>query len=1009
MRKYRSSLFLVLAIAILAACGGELHAGKAPPRAIEGVLDLSDWDFEEDGVVRLNGEWEFYWEQLLESGDFSGERQPARTGFYRVPSLWNDYPIEGKKFPGDGYATFRLKVELGDPQQVHALRIMVMSTAYRIWVDGVFLASNGQVGTSPETSIPQSLPQTVIFRPDGSTADIVLQISNFAHRKGGFWDVVELGVEKQIHQKQKLKQAYEGFLFGSLLIMAFYHFGLFGLRRKDPSTLYFGLFCLLIGARVLVTGECFLIVFFPDFDWEVAFKIEYLSFYLGVPLFTAFIGSLFPDGFSGKILKTSLALGALFGLVVLCTPARIYSHTLITYQVITLSIGLYLIYSLFLSLFEKREGAALFVGGTFVLFLTVINDMLFAQLVVHTGYLVPFGLFIFICAQSLVSSMRFSRAFSTVEMQSVELLEANTALEKEVKERKRIEGELRQGESELRRYRDQLEGLVVRRTASLEETNKLLQQEVVEHEQTEEALRESEEKYRELVENINEVLYSTDESGVLTYISPVVESITGHLPSELIGRSISEFIHPRDLRRMRRRFEGIFVGEFRSNEYRVPTKSGEIRWIQTSSRPIMEGERVVGVQGMLIDITERKRAEEERGRLEARIQQADKMEALGNLAGGVAHDLNNILAGVIGFPELMLMDLPEDSPLREPLQVIKSSGERAAETVQDLLTLARRGVSVREVVSANDVISDLLKSPEFARLKLLHPEMEVETNLEDDLLNILGSPLHLSKSLINLVANGAEAMPEGGSLSLTTENRYLDRPVKGYDDVEEGDYVVIEVADTGTGISPEDMERIFEPFYTKKQMGRSGSGLGMTVVWGTVKDYDGYIELWSEEGKGTVLTLFFPVTRQELSQKQSGVPIEDYSGSGESILVVDDVEEQRKLALGILTRLGYEVATVASGEEAVEYLQESSVDLLVLDMIMDPGMDGLDTYRGILERHPGQKAVIASGFSETERVEEAQRLGAGAYVKKPYLMEKLGMAVRAELDSVNPGPVSEEL
>ncbi|MBT4502451.1 MAG: 7TM-DISM domain-containing protein, partial [Gemmatimonadetes bacterium] len=291
MRKYRSSLFLVLAIAILAACGGELHAGKAPPRAIEGVLDLSDWDFEEDGVVRLNGEWEFYWEQLLESGDFSGERQPARTGFYRVPSLWNDYPIEGKKFPGDGYATFRLKVELGDPQQVHALRIMVMSTAYRIWVDGVFLASNGQVGTSPETSIPQSLPQTVIFRPDGSTADIVLQISNFAHRKGGFWDVVELGVEKQIHQKQKLKQAYEGFLFGSLLIMAFYHFGLFGLRRKDPSTLYFGLFCLLIGARVLVTGECFLIVFFPDFDWEVAFKIEYLSFYLGVPLFTAFIGS----------------------------------------------------------------------------------------------------------------------------------------------------------------------------------------------------------------------------------------------------------------------------------------------------------------------------------------------------------------------------------------------------------------------------------------------------------------------------------------------------------------------------------------------------------------------------------------------------------------------------------------------------------------------------------------------------------------------------------------------
>lgn len=1009
MSKHRSPLFLVLAIAILAACGEELHAGKAPPRAIEGVLDLSDWDFEEDGIVRLNGEWEFYWEQLLEPGDFSGGRQPGRTGFYRVPSLWNDYPIEGVKFPGDGYATFRLRVELGEPQEVHALRLMVMSTAYRIWVDGVLLSSNGQVGESPETSIPQSLPQIAMFRPDESTVDIVLQISNFHHRKGGFWDVIELGEEKQIHQRQRLKQAYEGFLFGSLLIMAFYHFGLFGLRRQDPSTLYFGLFCLLVGARVLVTGECFLIILFPNFNWELAFKIEYLAFYLGVPLFTAFIGSLFPDEFSRKILKGSLVLGVLFSLVVLCTSARIFSHTLMTYQAITLSISLYLIYSLIRSLFARKEGAALFVGGTFVLFLTVINDMLFAQLVVFTGYLVPFGLFIFICAQSLATSMRFSRTFSTVEMQSAELKETNTALGKEITERKRIEGELRQSEHELRRYRDQLEELVVRRTASLEKANEQLQQVVGEHERTEEALRESEEKYRELVENINEVLYSTDEDGVLTYISPAVESITGHLPSEVIGRSISEFIHPDDLPRMRERFQKVFSGDLRSNEYRISTKSGEIRWIQTSSRPVREEDRMIGVQGVLIDITERKRAEEERERLEARIQQADKMEALGNLAGGVAHDLNNILAGVIGFPELMLMDLPEDSPLREPLQVIKKSGERAAETVQDLLTLARRGVSVREVVNVNDVISELLRSPEFARLELFHPEVEVETNLGEDLLNILGSPLHLSKSLMNLAANAAEAMPEGGRLTLATANRYLDRPIKGYDDVEEGDYVVIEVADTGTGISAEDMERIFEPFYTKKQMGRSGSGLGMTVVWGTVKDHDGYIELSSEEGKGTALTLFFPVTRQELSQDRPGLSIEDYSGSGESILVVDDVEEQRMLASGILTRLGYSVATVASGEEAVEYLQNRSVDLLVLDMIMDPGIDGLDTYRGILERHPGQKAIIASGFSETERVEEAQRLGAGAYVKKPYLVEKLGMAVRVELDSVNPEPVPEEL
>ncbi len=316
------------------------------------------------------------------------------------------------------------------------------------------------------------------------------------------------------------------------------------------------------------------------------------------------------------------------------------------------------------------------------------------------------------------------------------------------------------------------------------------------------------------------------------------------------------------------------------------------------------------------------------------------------------------------------------------------------------MTLARRGVPVSVVVNLNDVISEYLKSPEYAKLRSYHPEVEVETDLATDLLNILGSPVHLSKAMMNLVSNATEAMPAGGKLSISTENRYLDRPVKGYDDVEEGDYIVVSIADTGTGISPEEMERIFEPFYTKKVMGRSGTGLGMTVVWGTVKDHNGYIDLQSRVEEGTTCTLYFPLTRQELTRESSSLS-EEHTGKGESILVVDDVEEQRHLSSAILSESGYSVATVGSGEEAVEYLQEHAVDLLILDMIMDPGMDGLDTYRRILELRPGQKAIIASGFSETGRVKEAQRLGAGAYVRKPYLLGKLRMAVRHELDELD--------
>ncbi len=397
-------------------------------------------------------------------------------------------------------------------------------------------------------------------------------------------------------------------------------------------------------------------------------------------------------------------------------------------------------------------------------------------------------------------------------------------------------------------------------------------------------------------------------------------------------------------------------------------------------------------------LQERKRAQEERAKLEAQLQRAQKMEAIGTLAGGVAHDLNNILAGLVSYPELILMDLPEDSPLRKPILTIQKSGEKAATIVEDLLTLARRGVAVTEVVNLNSIIAEYLISPEYEKLGDFHPNAQVESNLEEGLLNILGSPVHLSKSVMNLVSNAAEAMPIGGKISISTENQYIDRPVIGYDHVKEGDYVVLRVSDTGVGISKKDRERIFEPFYTKKVMGRSGTGLGMTVVWGTLKDHNGYIDIQSTKGKGTTFTLYFPVTRKELPKDKSLLAIEDYMAKGESILVVDDVKEQREIASTMLKRLGYSVTSVSSGEEAVDYLKDNSADLLILDMIMDPGIDGLETYRRILEFHAKQKAIIVSGFSETKRVEEAQRLGAGAYVKKPLLLERIGVAVREELD-----------
>jgi two-component system cell cycle sensor histidine kinase/response regulator CckA len=435
------------------------------------------------------------------------------------------------------------------------------------------------------------------------------------------------------------------------------------------------------------------------------------------------------------------------------------------------------------------------------------------------------------------------------------------------------------------------------------------------------------------------------------------------------------------------------------NENQNMLRNGKKVWIAWTYKPIFDNvENLTEILCIGTDITELKRAEQEKRDLEVRLQRAQKMEAIGTLAGGVAHDLNNILSGIVSYPELLLMDIPQDSPLRKPILTIQKAGERAAAIVQDLLTLARRGVITTKVVNLNSIISEYLKSPEFENLRMHHPNVHIKTNFETNLLNILGSPVHLTKTIMNLVTNAAEAISDIGEIVISTKNRYIDKSLNGYDKIKEGDYVILRVRDTGIGILEEDLERIFEPFYTKKVMGKSGTGLGMAVVWGTVKDHKGYIDVRSADGKGTDFTLYFPVIRQELVPDQSIESTNNIMGKGESILVVDDVEDQREIASKILMKLGYSVLSVSSGEEAVDYMKNHSADLLVLDMIMEPGIDGLDTYKKILEIHPNQKAIITSGFSETDRVREAQRLGATSYLKKPYLLDKIGKVVRDELD-----------
>ncbi|MBC2736177.1 MAG: PAS domain-containing protein [Desulfobacteraceae bacterium] len=515
------------------------------------------------------------------------------------------------------------------------------------------------------------------------------------------------------------------------------------------------------------------------------------------------------------------------------------------------------------------------------------------------------------------------------------------------------------------------------------------------------SLRESEARFREVVHNISEVIWLFDVGKQkVIYVSPAYEKIWGRSIERLYSRYAewSESIHPEDRQQAQRTFEqDLARGKASVREYRIVRPSGTVRWISDRSFPIVNAEgKIIRITGIAEDVTERRAAEESLRASQEKTARSRKMESLGLLAGGVAHDLNNILSGIVSYPELILLDLPENSPLKKPIETIYASGQRAAAIVQDLLTIARGVAITREPLNLNDLVREYLNSPEYENLHQFHTTVSVDTALDHELLNISGSRVHLKKVLMNLVSNAVEAIQGHGNVRVSTRNRYLDQPLQGYDDIKIGEYAVLSISDDGSGIAPDDLSRIFEPFYTRKVMGRSGTGLGLAVVWNVLQDHEGYINVTSDANH-TLFDLYFPITRESIADAAAPRPLEALQGKGETVLVVDDMATQGEIACRMLTKLGYQADSVSSGEAAIAHVQAHPVDLMLLDMIMEPGLSGRETYAQILKINPQQKAIIVSGFAETEDVTETQRMGAGQYLRKPLTLERLGIAVKDEL------------
>lgn len=513
---------------------------------------------------------------------------------------------------------------------------------------------------------------------------------------------------------------------------------------------------------------------------------------------------------------------------------------------------------------------------------------------------------------------------------------------------------------------------------------------VMEREQRETALRQTEFNYNRLIENLPHRFFLKNKDLVFISCSSNLAKDLGKSVEEVVGKTDAELFPAEFAEKFMEDDRRVMNGGIPDEREVTITRDGEEQTTLVVKAPALdENGEVDGILGFYTDITEQKQLEENYNR-------AQKMESLGILAGGVAHDLNNILSVVVAYSEILLADLPEGNPMTAHIQKMKNSGFKASAIVADLLTIAR-GIAVTKVpIMINDLINDYLNSSELEELKSVYPEISVVQNLSPDLMNIHASSVHFSKVIMNLVSNAFESIKTKGTVTIATFNRHLDSEIQGFETIEAGDYVVLSIHDNGPGVTNTDIKRIFEPFYTRKAMDRSGTGLGLTVVWNIVRDFKGGIDVISNN-EGIAFELYFPITREAVKENESA-PLAHYKGNGEKILIVDDMELQRETASALLDRLDYRTVTVSSGEEAIEYLREHTADLVLLDMVMAPGMNGRETFEKIVEHNPGQKAVIVSGYAETSEVKRAQSLGAGQYVKKPYSLETIGVAIQQELN-----------
>ncbi|MBW2095072.1 MAG: PAS domain S-box protein [Deltaproteobacteria bacterium] len=513
----------------------------------------------------------------------------------------------------------------------------------------------------------------------------------------------------------------------------------------------------------------------------------------------------------------------------------------------------------------------------------------------------------------------------------------------------------------------------------------------------EDTLHASEERYRTIVENSHDGIVIIDDNFRLEYANDEICRMTGYGKEELVGADFRKFLDEESVRYTVERYLKRQRGEEVPPRYEINfvRKNGEEIRVEASISIVSTemGERKTIAQ--LLDITERKRAEEEKKKLESQLLHAQKMEAVGTLAGGVAHDFNNLLQAILGYTQMLLLNKGQNNLEYSRLKQIEKSTQRASELTRQLLTFSRKVESELRPLDLNNEVRQVQKILERTIPKMI----DIELHLQEDVWTINADSMQMEQIVMNLAVNARDAMAEGGKLVFGTENVVLDREYcAAHLGAKPGRYVLLSISDTGMGMDRETVEHIFEPFYTTKEMGK-GTGLGLAMVYGIVKSHGGYIMCYSERGEGTTFKIYLPVIEAESKLERQDTVERVLPGGDETILLVDDEESLRGMGKEILEKFAYMVFTVPDGETAVKTYREKGmqIDLVILDLVM-PGMGGKQCLEELLRLDHSLKVIIASGYAVNGRTKEALDAGAEGFIRKPYELTQMLGVVRTVLD-----------